>query len=60
MAIIEIPFVMVSKIEKLKVFALSGVICILIFVLSFLIFFITSTFNSDKSKQPVGEMRMFP
>jgi hypothetical protein len=57
---VEIPFVLVSKIEKLKFLALGGVVGIVIFMVVFTIFFITAVGDSDPANNPVGNMRMFP
>ena len=58
-ALLEIPLVLASKMEKLKIPALFGVICIVIFLGIFLVFFGMAT-SEDSSSRPVGNMRMFP
>jgi amino acid permease len=43
--------------EKLKFMALSGVAGILLFMVTFALFFIDSSLDDDPSKNPVGNMR---
>lgn len=59
-SLLMIPFVLVSKIEKLKFLALGGVTGIVIFMVVFTIFFITAVGDSNPENNPVGGMRMFP
>lgn len=46
--------------EKLKFMALSGVVSITAFMISFVIFFIVAAADSDPVNNPVGNMDMFP
>jgi amino acid permease len=60
MALLEVPFTMVSKIEKLRMNAFMGVSGIVVFMISFVIFFIVAALDGNPDNQPVGNMRMFP
>jgi len=46
--------------EKLKFMALSGVTGILVFMTTFVIFYITSVLDSNPFNNPAGEMRSLP
>lgn len=46
--------------EKLKFMALSGVVGICLFMICFVIFFITASVGDDPNLQPAGNMRAFP
>ena len=59
-AAIEIPFVMVSKMEKLKFTALLGVIGIVVFLVVFILIYIVAVADSNPDNNPVGNMRTFP
>lgn len=56
----EVPFVIVSKMEKLKFTALLGVIGIIIFVVVFIVLFLQAVADSNPNNNPVGDMKMFP
>lgn len=60
MALLELPLTLVRKIEKLKFMALSGVAGIVLFMVSFAIFFIDCSIDEDPTNNPVGNMRNFP
>ncbi len=60
LAVLETPLTLVSKMEKLKFIGLMGVTCISIFMITFTIFFITASYDSDPTRQPAGGMNMFP
>ena len=60
MALLEIPLIMVTKIEKLKFMAFAGVGGILIFMITMVIFFITATLDTNPDNNPAGGMEMFP
>lgn len=60
MALCEIPFIMVKKIEKLKILAFLGVSGISLFIISFLIHFTIVSLDTDKANNPVGNMEYFP
>ena len=46
--------------EKLKFMALSGVVCIVIFMISFVAFFIFASHDDNPDNNPVGNMNAFP
>ena len=46
--------------EKLKFMALSGVAGIVLFMVSFAIFFIDCSIDEDPTKNPQGNMKAFP
>ena len=60
MALFETPPTLVSKMEKLKFLALTGVTGICIFIISFVIFFIFAVADENPDNNPVGNMNMFP
>lgn len=60
MAILETPLTLVKKMEKLRFMALSGVAGIVIFMVTFIAFFITSVLDDDINNQPVGNMNAMP
>lgn len=60
MALLEVPFTMVKKIEKLRMNAFMGVSGIVFFMVSFVIFFIVASIDDDPNNNPVGGMKMFP
>ena len=46
--------------EKLKFMALAGVTGIVVFMITFAIFFIFSVLDDNPLNNPIGHMRMFP
>ena len=54
------PFTLASKIEKLRFMGLAGVIGIILYMGTFILYYILCLVDSDIGKPPVGEMRMFP
>lgn len=60
MALLELPLTLVRKMEKLKFMALSGVAGIVLFMVSFAIFFIDCSIDEDPTKNPQGNMKAFP
>jgi amino acid permease len=60
MALLETPPTLVSKMEKLKFMALSGVASITIFMVAFVIFFIFAVSDENPDNNPVGNMDLFP
>lgn len=59
-ALMETPLTLVSKMEKLKFMAMLGVGGIVIFILTFVFFFITVSIDDNPANNPVGSMSMFP
>ena len=59
-ALLEAPLTMATRIEKLKFMGLSGVIGIVIFMLSFVVYYVLCVFGEDIGSKPVGGMEMFP
>jgi amino acid permease len=59
-AIIEIPFILVSKMEKLRFVALVGVAGIIAYMITFAIIYINAVGDSDPDNNPVGGMESFP
>lgn len=59
-AIMETPLTLVSKMEKLKFMAMLGVGGIVIFILTFVFFFITVSIDDNPANNPAGSMSMFP
>jgi|JI6StandDraft_1071083.scaffolds.fasta_scaffold373203_2 amino acid permease len=60
LALMETPLTLVSKMEKLKFMALCGVVGISLFMISFVVFFITATLDDNPANQPAGNMQSFP
>ncbi len=54
MALLETPLTFVSKIQKLKMMAFMGVTGIVIFMSSFVVFFIFSVVDDDPTNNPIG------
>ena len=59
-AIAEIPFVLVSKIQKLKFLALGGAVCIIIFMAVFVLLVVVAAADSNPDNNPAGDMRILP
>jgi amino acid permease len=59
-AIAEIPFVLVSKIQKLKFLALGGAVCIIIFMTVFVLLVVVAAADSNPDNNPAGNMRILP
>lgn len=59
-ALLESPLTLVSKMEKLKFMAMTGVAGIVVFMVSFCIFFVVAALDENPANNPVGEMNMFP
>ena len=60
MALLEAPVILLKKIEGLRFLALAGAIGILVFIVSFVGFFVQSASSGDPSDQPAGDMRLLP
>lgn len=59
-ALMEVPFTMVKKIEKLKFMAFIGVGGILLFMTTFVVHYIIAVADKDANNDPLGEMNEFP
>lgn len=60
MALLELPLTLVKKMEKLKFMALSGVGGIVLFMTTFVVFFIDSVLDDNSNNNPAGNMNTFP
>lgn len=59
-AVLEIPFTMVKKIEKLRFMAFLGVSGIFVFMTTFVVHYIIVSVDDNPDNQPAGSMNMFP
>jgi amino acid permease len=59
-ALFETPLTLASKIEKLKFMGLWGVVGIILYMLTFVVFYILCLVDDSIGNEPVGGMRMFP
>lgn len=59
-AVLLLPLTLASKIEKLKFMGLSGVAGIVIYMVTFVLYYILCSIDDPIGKPPVGGMRMFP
>ena len=60
MAILEVPFTLASKLEKLKILGLIGVVGIVIFISAFVLYYILCSFDLGVGSEPQGGMELFP
>lgn len=60
LAVFETPLTLVSKMEKLKYMALSGVAGIVIFMISFVAFFLYAVLDENEANNPAYNMKLFP
>ena len=59
-SLVEIPFILVNKIEKLKCAALTGVFGIVLFLFSFIAHYIVISVEGDPDDKPQGGMSAWP
>jgi amino acid permease len=60
MVLLQVPFIWVKRIERLKNMALIGVIGLVIFSSSFLVHYVMVSSSSNINENPVGGMVMLP